>query len=129
MILYLFINNKLRLRLIPIIWIILNSLLLVLLLTVWISFLLDMMSTTRMQLEQIQGTKGPYLIFVTVILIIILFECFNIVASYIYMKDKTKKGESKDRSDELSSIEEGNNNAEQQQPGCQVSEALSPNCT
>ena len=111
MIYFLIFNYKFRLRIIAFTWIILNFVLLVLLTILWISLLVDMTSTNRMQLEQIQGTKDSYLVFIIVLMIIILFKYFSIIAGYFHIKNEMIEEEEDNKNyclDELPSIEEGN---------------------
>ena len=61
-----------------------------------VSLLGDMTSTTRLQLEQIQGTKGNYAMVVTSLIVIILLTWFNIMAAYLHLEDKMMEKEYND---------------------------------
>ena len=104
MICYLTYNYQLSHRFIPIPWIILKFIIVFLLTFGLVSLLGDMTSTTRLQLEQIQGTKGNYAMVVTSLMIIILITWFNIMAAYLHLEDKMMEKEYNDYLMEVISI-------------------------
>ena len=96
MICYLVYNYKISHRFVPIPWIILKFIMVFLLTFGLVSLLGDMTSTTRLQLEQIQGTKGNYAMVVTSLIVIILLTWFNIMAAYLHLEDKMMEKEYND---------------------------------
>ena len=104
MICYLTYNYQLSQRFVPIPWIILKFIIVFLLTFGLVSLLGDMTSTTRLQLEQIQGTKGNYAMVVTSLMIIILITWFNIMAAYLHLEDKMIEKEYNDHLMEVISI-------------------------
>ena len=104
MICYLTYYYRLSHRFIPIPWIILKFIIVFLLTFGLVSLLGDMTSTTRLQLEQIQGTKGNYAMVVTSLMIIILITWFNIMAAYLHLEDKMMEKEYNDHLMEVISI-------------------------
>ena len=104
MICYLTYNYQLSQRFVPIPWIILKFIIVFLLTFGLVSLLGDMTSTTRLQLEQIQGTRGNYAMVVTSLMIIILITWFNIMAAYLHLEDKMMEKEYNDYLMEVISI-------------------------
>ena len=96
MIYYLSYNYQISHRFVLIPWIILKLIMVFFLTFGLVSLLGDMTSTTRLQLEQIQGTKGNYAMVVTSLIVIILLTWFNIMAAYLHLEDKMMEKEYND---------------------------------
>ena len=118
MICYLTYNYQLSHRFIPIPWIILKFLLVFFLTFGLITLLGDMTSTSRLVLEQIQGTKGNYAMVVTGLMILILILWFNIMVAYLHVEDMMMEKQKQSRMDKLFYLVEGGQQQHQLQRLC-----------
>jgi len=127
MICYLTYNYELSHRFIPIPWIILKFLLVFFLTIGLITLLGDMNSTSRLTLEQIQGTKGNYGMVVTSLMTFILILWFNIMVAYLHVEHMMMEKEKQNRLDEMMlDLVEVSNEQQQQRSTTHEHRVLSP---